>query len=537
MIGAAGNPASLAPLHLVNPTPLPLPRSLFDAAFAVLCGCAIAAVLSVFLRLRSATGEAKQQMKCFGLGIAVFLAALSVGVALHPLLGDNSWIGGALLGLGYLALPVAIGVAILRLRLYDTDVVINRALVFAMLAAFIGTVYVLVVFGVGRFISAVGNPWLALAATALAALAFQPIRERAQRLANRLAYGRRSAPYDVLADLARRAAVRGMDDELLTGMARAAADGTGAELVEVWLQVGSEQRLAASWPLEFTARPLGSLAGDRLFGVEHRGENLGAIKISMPAGVELRPVEERLLQDLAAHAGLVLHHRRLTVELIERVSELRDSRRRLVNVQDAERRRVERDLHDGAQQHLYALKLGLRRAQLGSENGQREPLAALEAEADQALQAVKELARGIFPPLLTAQGVPAALAARARLSAVDTTVTAEGVGRYSPDVEGAVYFCCLDAIQNAVTHAQPTRIRISLEQDGDLLVFTVADDGRGFHESSIQEGTGLQNMRDRLDVLGGRLGIDSRPGQGTAVLGKIPAAPIDSPGNALHPDA
>jgi signal transduction histidine kinase len=222
----------------------------------------------------------------------------------------------------------------------------------------------------------------------------------------------------------------------------------------------------------------------------------------------------------------------LTERLEARVDELRESRRRLVAVQDDTRRRLERDLHDGAQQQLVALKvkLGLARA-LAEKAGATETTALLErlgGDADGAVNALRDFARGVYPPLLEAEGLGAALAAQARRAPLPVTVEPDGVGRYDRDVEATVYFCVREALRNTVRHAEATQARVILGRREGTLVFEVRDDGVGFDPGSSNGYTGLTTMTDRVDALAGTLQVASRSGEGTAITGAIPVDEVTS---------
>jgi signal transduction histidine kinase len=218
------------------------------------------------------------------------------------------------------------------------------------------------------------------------------------------------------------------------------------------------------------------------------------------------------------------------------IEDLRASRQRLVAAADEARRRLERNLHDGAQQRLVALRitLGLARQVAGSSPQEAdELLAQTEREAQDALEELRDLARGIYPPLLADLGLAAALEAQARKAALPVTVEARNLGRYSQDIEAAVYFCVLEALQNAAKYAQAGQARVTLGHDGRALTFTVGDDGRGFDQAATPMGTGVQGMADRLAALGGTLRVTSAPGHGTQVTGRVPVAPDLSPRREL----
>jgi signal transduction histidine kinase len=251
------------------------------------------------------------------------------------------------------------------------------------------------------------------------------------------------------------------------------------------------------------------------------------IAVIVPPGRALSAADERLLEDVASQAGLLFRNLGLSADLVSRIGELQESRRRLVTAQEEERRRIERNLHDGAQQDLFGLKIRIREIRNLSHRNPgsvQAALARLEEQAEKALLTVKELARGVYPTLLTAQGIAGALGARARVAPLDVRVTATGLGRYRAEIEEAVYFACAEALQNAVKHAQATMVRISLAQHDGELSFEVQDDGLGFDVAAATGGSGLQSLRDRIDVIGGAMEIVSALGSGTTVRGRVTVA-------------
>ena len=408
------------------------------------------------------------------------------------------------------------------------------------LAAFITAVYVGIVVGVGTLVGSGGKPNLVLSivATAIVAVAFQPVHERVQKLANRLVYGKKATPYEVLSQFSERVAESYAADEVLPRMARVLADGTGAIRTGVWLRTGDSVHEAASWPdapsriepLDLVAGGLPEMPGtDGAVPVQHQGELLGALTFTKRPGEPLTPVEEKLLLDLASQAGLVLKNVGLTDELQRRLKDLRASRQRLVAAQDDERRRLERNLHDGAQQNLVALKVKLGLAEMLADKDVRKSrmlLSELQADADAALDTLRSLARGIYPPLLADRGLIAALESHARKATVPTQVEADGIGRYQQDIEAAVYFCCLEALQNVQKYALATRAVLKLADSDGLLDFEISDDGAGFDMASVKPGAGVMNMTDRLDALGGSFEMASSPGHGTWIHGSLPALAV-----------
>ena len=258
--------------------------------------------------------------------------------------------------------------------------------------------------------------------------------------------------------------------------------------------------------------------------MNYQGETLGALSVSKRPGENLTPVEGKLMSDLAAQAGLLLRNIGLTGQLRARLAELQASRLRIVAAADDQRRRIERDIHDGTQQQLLAIAatLALAESVAGQdEERERALVTEVKAQTSGALETLRELARGIYPPLLADQGLAAALTTQASKAPVPVEVDADGLGRYPAEIETAIYFCCMEALQNAARHAPGSAVRVSLAGHHGRVMFTVTDDGPGFDPAATAAGSGLQNISDRLAALGGSCEFDSRPGRGTAVAGQI----------------
>jgi signal transduction histidine kinase len=509
--------------------------------FAGGTGAVVFSLLSVaglFVRYRRATSEERQQIRWLAYvgGLAAgLLLLLFLSEPLLPQAGDVLWISfWVTISLG---IPAAAAIAILRYRLYDLDIVVKKTVVFGLLAAFITGAYLLVVIGIPTMLFGVGGgvenavPFMA---AAVLALIFQPVRRAANRLANRLVYGKRATPYELLTEFTGRLGGAYAVDDVLPRVARVIGEGTGAQASSVWLLVGGELRLAAAWPnrpdvpvaVPASDESPDALPGfDHAFPVRHQGEHLGAVAVRMPKAEPLNPTTEKLLDDLAGHAGLILRNVRLTEELKAKLEELRASRQRLVTAQDEERRKLERNIHDGAQQQLVALAVNLKLARtLSAKDPQKaqEILDRLQTEAQETMEDLRDLARGIYPPLLADKGLSAALEAQARKATVPVSVVPDGIGRYPQEAEAAAYFCVLEALQNTSKYAAATRVTVRLgERDGEL-VFEVVDDGQGFDPSATPRGSGLQNMVDRVEALGGTVEVASAPGEGTTVTGRIP---------------
>ena len=442
-----------------------------------------------------------------------------------------------------------------------------RPLTAAAMAVYVVVVYAAVVVAGGALIGRAGAPslWLSVLATVVVAITFEPVRTAARRALARALHRDRMTPYQVLGRFRQTATDAYPAAELPARMARVLAEGTGAAAAQVWLTVRGGLELAATWPADpaGAARPgwgappaLGDVVlGARVPGadesadppvvvegsrrslaVRERGELLGGLSVVLRDGQPLTPVEERLFAGLAAQSALMLRvaglRAGLEQELVavgRRTDEVRTARRDLVERQDAERKRLERNIHDGAQQQVIALLVNLRLVQTllrrSPERGQRL-LGQQAAAARETVDTLTVLARGLYPPLLTEAGPVAALAAAVADGPIPVDLTSLPLPRGPADVEAAIYFSALEAVQNAGKHSDATWIRIGIAgRFGDRgpgeIELTVADDGRGFDPGS-GSGSGLRNIGDRIESVGGSLSIDSRPGRGTTVRARIP---------------
>ncbi|MEV6493388.1 histidine kinase, partial [Actinoplanes sp. NPDC051633] len=412
----------------------------------------LAGVVGLMVRLFRATGERRRRL--VPPAVAGALAVVFLVVQNLPGLHDLG-VAGLVVSVT-VGLPVALAVGALRYRVWDLDEVLIGAVVYGTLTVLITALYVGVV-------TAIGGLGASVAATALVAAGFAPVKDRLSRAARRLVLGVRASPYEALAALPRHLADAPVAADVLPGTARALTEGLGVPAARVRTSAG-----AVAWS---------GRAGDErdlvVVGVQHLGVPVGDVAVRPSPDRPLSSSDHRLLADLAAQAGPARRGAILAGELADRLEELRASRERIVAAETRGRRRLERDIHDGVQQHLVALAVSLRAG----------ATAEAQEHLDRCLQDLRDLARGIYPPVLATRGLLAALKARARDAPGNVRVVA-GPGLDGPrpgeDVELAAYFACLEALQNAAKHAPGAAVLVTVDRDGDRLCFTVADDGPGF---------------------------------------------------------
>ena len=504
---------------------------------------ALSTVIAVRQRFKRSAGEERQQMRWLAfvasLAGAFFALQWVIGLGAELLFQDADAPVFELF-FALTAITIVVGVptsyliAIFRHGLWDLDLFLKKTVQYGIVLASFTAVLGLVVLILPVLFVGVGEDVLPAFVLALALTAgFLLVRPRAQRLANRIVYGKRSSPYEVLSAFAERVGETYSTEDVLPRMAQLLGSATGASVVRVWLRIGGRMRLEAAWPEDVTpdadvpmqTDALPDLPGGEAFEVRHQGELLGALTMTLAPDDPMNPTKERLARDMASQAGLVLRN----VLLIE---DLRESRRRIVSAQDERARALERNIHDGAQQQLVALSVKLRLAEGMVERDPskaRALLGELQTQTTETLEDLRDLARGIYPPLLADRGLPAALESQARKSSLPVTIEPDGVGRYGPGVESAVYFCCLEALNNVAKYAEASTVEIHLAQSNGELRFEVIDDGRGFDTSGTGHGSGLQGMADRLDAIGGSLDVRSGPDQGTTIAGTVPIGP-EGPG-------
>jgi signal transduction histidine kinase len=446
---------------------------------------------------------------------------------------DAAWvedIGLAVFPALFALVPLALVMGILRYRLWDIDVLVSRTLLSVGLAGFIGLVYVVVVVLLGRDIGPGGSAGLKILATAIAAIAFEPVRERLARFANRLVYGERATPYEVMAEFSDRLGGAISVDEILPRIAEATVKGVGGVAGQVTAFLPGGGSRTVEWPRAGIAASF-----PFVLPVTYRGEQVGEIAVATAHGERLRPAEEELLAALATQAGLAVNNARLTIELQARLqeisvqaAELHASRQRIVTAREAQRQRIVQLIQERVEARLHeasAMLVDLEELFEPDVARAFDRIDALRDQCNQALDALRDLARGIFPAILADQGVSAALDAyvlQAQLS-IDVRVVGMAAGeRYDPQAEATVYFCVIQALVNAGTYASGSTVVVSVRAEGGRLAFSVTDDGPGVDPQQLEAGADIRDMRDRVEAFEGQLDATAAPGRGTKITGWVP---------------
>ncbi|HUY22092.1 MAG TPA: histidine kinase [Acidimicrobiales bacterium] len=525
-------------------------------------------------RYTRSRGVERQRMQWFGWAIAVGGELLVVSLALRLLWG---WPTRPWLVVMVASLPLAVALAFGSSRRVAgrIDRILAHTVSLAGLTGIVVIVYLVIVVGLGRTPTRHERSLLALSmvAAAVAALLYGPARQRLTQYANRIVYGEREAPDTVLRTFGSRLSRAIPMDELLLQVAESLRKTLGLSSAEVWTGSGGYlektvsvpdtkvERLALSAD-EQTVVARAGVTGTawveiwlpallhgredsivRVAPTTHSGQVLGLIvAVRPPNSDQFTADDDTMLTELARQVGLALHNVELDSalqasldEVRRQADELQASRARIVAASDAARRQIERNLHDGAQQHLVALAVNVR---LARQLAQSDPEASaqildqLGEGLQEAVQELRALAHGIYPPLLIDRGISEALRSAAGRAALPTEVEAAGLRRFTPDEEAAVYFCCMEALQNAGKHAgESASATVRVWEDGGDLLFEVRDTGAGFDaKGNLAKGAGFVNMSDRVGAIGGSVTVTSAPGQGTTVAGRIPVgAPEPTP--------
>jgi hypothetical protein len=475
----------------------PVGSLFFLVGFPLIFAGLIASVVSMIRRLRRSQGELRQQLRLIAASAAfvvVGFAALLVVQALNG--GEQTWAAGLPLFISYFCLPLFFAVAVLRYRLYDIEVIINRAVVVAVGTTFAAVGYTGLVVAIAALVNTQTNSfWLSLLATALVAIAFQPLRRRVVHLANRIAYGSRALPYEALADFSRRLAETPSPQTLLPAVAEAAGRAVSARRSTAVLRVTGSEGRSAVWP---PGAPEGTADYEVL--VRGGGDVLGSIGVTMPKGHPLRGADLRLLQDLADQAALAFRNAAIEAELAGHVAALHrttqalaDSRRRIIAADDAARRQLESAISRQVLPHLEPMPAQLSSLSVAASGPvASDQLEQLVTRTNAALESLRELTRGVFPTQLVRAGLPRALtshlARRGLAAALHVEPSADR--RFPASVEAAVYFCCVEALSAGSGSA-----RIDLLVAGQDLIVRIS----GFARDEVD----VQSIVDRVEAVGG----------------------------------
>jgi signal transduction histidine kinase len=464
--------------------------------------------------------------------IVCFVAYGALG-SLPVINEDGVWtvlylLGGVVFnGFVFLLIPIAIALAVLRYRLWDIDPIINRTLVYAALTVCVVAVYVIVVGWLGVVFRTESNIVFSLVATGLVAVLFQPVRERLQRLVNRLMYGERDDPYSVIARLGQRLEAALAPDAVLPAIVSTIAEALKLPYAAIALRRGDGQTIVAS---------IGAPVADpvRLLLV-YQHEVVGELSVSRRSPEEtFSSADQRLLEDFARQAGVAAHAVQLTADL-------QQARERLVEAREEERRRLRRDLHDGLGSQLAALNMELGALQRAVHDDPETATAHIREIRDEirnAIADIRRIAHDLRPPVIDDLGLIAALHARAE------QYTSEGLAIHldlpddmpclSAAVEVALYRIVEEALTNVVRHAQARRCSVRLVVD-DALELIITDDGVGI-DGERETGVGLLSIRERAEELGGSFTIEPAMGGGTRILVRLPLAREKRNGHATHTD-
>jgi signal transduction histidine kinase len=491
--------------------PKPLYLALFPLASLGLVASLIAGAAAMRVRLRRAVGVERQQIKLVVYAGALIPLAIGAGWAESLISGGSGVAAAAGVFVLAIVLPLAIGVAVLRYRLYEVDRLVNRTLVYVTLTALLAAVYAAVSLALGVALGS-GSTLATAAATLAVALTFGRLRTRVQRVVDRR-FNR--ARYEGL-----RRVERHLED-LRAG--RASPEESGAVLAEALGDPGLE---LLYWLPDAQAyvdaggreAPIAPDEERHLTPVRRGDLQLGAV-LHDPS----LSAQPDLTESIINAAGLAIEIARLRAEVRRRLAEVEESRARIVTAGYEERRRLERDLHDGAQQRLVSIGLAIRYVQGRLGAGDDEISATLDGTVDEvtmAIEELREMARGVRPACLDDGLAPALreLASRAPLP-TDVAATNE---RFPEQIEAAAYFVASEALTNSVKHAQASLVKVSASRSDGRLVLRISDDGVGGAVAS--ERSGLAGITDRVVALGGSVRVSSPAGAGTEVLAELPCA-------------
>ncbi|MEP6808087.1 MAG: GAF domain-containing sensor histidine kinase, partial [Chloroflexota bacterium] len=485
----------------------------------------VPAVALLILRYRRFGPEQRAQIKwpLFALALAALSTVVLFVEPAPPAI--PYWLAAVHYMATFSLLPTGLALGIVTYRGLDIEDVIRRSVIYGALWALIAVLYVGVAAALGIAIGQRVPLALAVVLTIGGTLLFQPARRRLERLADRLVFGPRLTGYQLISRLGERLQSSVPPEDVAGGVAQAVRDGLGASWVSVTLNRPQPTTVASVGVA--AAGPPGLVAP-----LSHDGHVVGLIECGPKLEGRYNEADQHLLNTLGRQAALAIRNAQLSAELQDRLDELAASRARLVQAEDAGRRRLERDLHDGVQQQLVALlaRLGLARNQLRRDSVLAEAtVRESQIDAQRALEALQELARGIHPAILTDRGLVEAVEERASRMTVPVQVNINGIGRrarFPEEVEGAAYFFVSEALANVLKHASASCVQVRLESKGEQLAIEVQDDGLGF-EPAAAGLSGLRGLEDRIEAFGGEMEIVSRPGHGATLRALLPVTDVD----------
>lgn len=492
----------------------------------------LAAVGVVVLAIRylRAAEEPRRRMRLLVVVMSIGVLGLVADIALRQA-GVFSPLFNAWYLMSMVLITASIALGIVQFRLFDIELVIRRSIVYALLSMAITVVYLALAVGPGLAFGRMIPVEVAVLLTIAAAVAFHPVRRRVNSWADRLVFGERVNRYRLLTDFGADLDCEVQVDEVLPALADAVARGLRSTWVRVRLRgTGDDDWLTE--PEGLAGSPTGS--PELVQPLRRADEVVGRIECG-PAPDPYTDADRELLATLAGQAATAIANARLTAQLADRLGELERSRARIVSAQDTERRRIERDIHDGVQQDVVALilRMGLSRSQVARGDLTADAaIAGLQADAGELLGDLRELARGIRPAVLSDSGLVAALQARVAKMPLPVALRADKSlrsRRFGADVEAAAYFLVCEALTNAAKHAAATSVLVDLSTAGSSLVVRVQDDGCGSGSPAgvngfAGGGVGLVNLRDRVEALGGTLTVVAGADRGTAVQALLPLA-------------
>jgi len=495
----------------------------------------------IFFVIRYFRSEGERRLQMKWLGVAGFLGAIGVLAALVSFytkglfeiyILDFRWSEwtSLLYGIGFNLVPIAAAVAIFKYRLYDIDVILKRSIIFGALAVFIAGGYIASVVGIGSVLGSERDFVSSIAATGLVALAFQPVRSGTERMANRLVFGRRAAPYEALIRMTEQMRAAQPIEKILPSLAQTVADAMGARGVRIHLLLPSGEKLEGEF-VGFEAVP----APDGVFPILRSDSIIGQVEVMKRRGESITEGDKSVVRALMPRIALALENMRLALELRDRLAQklaqaaaLQESLRRVTNATLRTRLAFQREVHGAVASSLSEVETLLPETGASSAETLGKLIDIASAKTHDALEKVREIARGIFPPLLADKGLAAAIEVEAsQYEGLEVEIDESLLtSRPNAEIESSIYFCCREAIRRLAVSSD---VSLSLRKGAGRIEFEISSKGS---PQLLPHGVAM-DMQDRIDALGGSLTIlrsdgELNPGRKAAVQLKG-VVPTDSP--------